>query len=175
MLERRICHETSGNRSLTVAARKLPGLALGGIPMNPETQVDFYRFSVRPLSLEEGGGYLIEYPDLPGCISDGETPEEAIHNGRDAVLAYLRSCVQHSDAAPQPRPTKPAARVRARLNVKRIRNKTGLSQAEFARRYGFNVRTLQDWEIGRSKPECAVRAYLTVIEKTPDAVEAALA
>jgi len=33
----------------------------------------------------EGGGYLIEFPDLPGCMSDGETPEEAIANGRDAL------------------------------------------------------------------------------------------
>ena len=48
----------------------------------------------------------------------------------------------------------------ARLSVKRIRTKTGLSQAEFSRRFGFNVRTLQDWELGRSKPDVAVRAYL---------------
>ena len=33
-----------------------------------------HRFTVRPLS--EGGGYLIEFPDLPGCMSDGETIEE---------------------------------------------------------------------------------------------------
>jgi len=28
-----------------------------------------YRFTVRPLSEDEGGGYLIEFPDLPGCMS----------------------------------------------------------------------------------------------------------
>jgi antitoxin HicB len=50
-----------------------------------------YPFSIRPLSEEEGGGYLIEYPDLPGCIADGATPEEAIQEGRDAVRAYLAS------------------------------------------------------------------------------------
>lgn len=72
--------------------------------MNTETQIDSYRFTVRPLTPEEGGGYLIEYPDLPGCLSDGDTPEEAIQNGRDAVLAYLRSCVQHSDPLPRPSP-----------------------------------------------------------------------
>jgi len=48
-----------------------------------------YRFTVRPLSKEEGGGYLVEYPDIPGCMSDGETVEEAIKNGREA----LRDCV----------------------------------------------------------------------------------
>lgn len=46
-------------------------------------------FAIRPLSEEEGGGYLIEFPDVPGCISDGETPEEAIRNGRDALKACL--------------------------------------------------------------------------------------
>ena len=34
---------------------------------------DSYQFTVRPLSKEEGGGYLVEYPDIPGCMSDGET------------------------------------------------------------------------------------------------------
>jgi len=48
-----------------------------------------YPFTIRPLSEEEGGGYLIEFPDVPGCISDGETPEEAIRNGRDALKACL--------------------------------------------------------------------------------------
>jgi antitoxin HicB len=43
-----------------------------------------YRFTVRPLTGDEGGGHLIEFPDLPGCMSDGETIEEAIANGEDA-------------------------------------------------------------------------------------------
>ena len=46
-----------------------------------------YRFTVRPMTAEEGGGYLIEFPDLPGCMSDGETIEEAIANGA-GVFAY---------------------------------------------------------------------------------------
>lgn len=49
------------------------------------------RFETRPLSEEEGGGYLIEFPDFPGCIADGETPEEAIREGRDALISYLKT------------------------------------------------------------------------------------
>ena len=49
------------------------------------------RFETRPLSEEEGGGYLIEFPDFPGCIADGETPEEAIAQGRDALISYLKT------------------------------------------------------------------------------------
>ena len=51
-------------------------------------QLDEYQFTVRPLSAEEGGGYLVEYPDIPGCMSHGDTIAEAIANGREA----LRDC-----------------------------------------------------------------------------------
>ena len=53
-------------------------------------ELDKYQFTVRPLSAEEGGGYLVEYPDIPGCMSDGETIAEAITNGREA----LRDCLE---------------------------------------------------------------------------------
>jgi len=46
--------------------------------------------------------------------------------------------------------------------------------AQFARRYGFSVRTLQDWELGRSQPPIAVHACLTVIDRFPETVEKAL-
>lgn len=136
-------------------------------------QIPAYAFIVRPLSIEDGGGFLIEYPDLPGCFSDGETPEEAIRNGRDAVEAYLQSCRKHGDPLPSPG-SSAASRIPSKIDVKRIRSRFGLSQAEFARRFGFNVRTLQDWERGRVKPDAAVRAYLTVIANDPESVQAAL-
>lgn len=142
--------------------------------MKLEATIDEYPFTVRPLRAEDGGGYLIEYPDLPGCVSDGDTAEEAIRNGRDAVMSYLKSCVKHNDPVPVPSSTVRIARVPLTISVKRIRTRAKLSQSEFAKRYGFNVRTLQDWELGRAKPDGAVRAYLTVIAKNPDAVEEAL-
>jgi len=45
---------------------------------------DDYPFVVRPLSRAEGGGWFITWPDLPGCMSDGATPEETVENGKDA-------------------------------------------------------------------------------------------
>jgi putative transcriptional regulator len=76
----------------------------------------------------------------------------------------------------------PAGAVRGRdfqpfpgaVDVKAIRTKSGLSQAEFAKRYGFNVRTLQDWESSGAQPPSPVRAYLTVIDRFPDMVAKAL-
>jgi antitoxin HicB len=55
-----------------------------------KNDLDRYQFILRPLTKEEGGGYLIEYPDLPGCMSDGESIEEAVANGREAV----RDCIE---------------------------------------------------------------------------------
>jgi len=60
------------------------------------------------------------------------------------------------------------------VNVKAIRNKLGASQSEFARRYGFPIRTLQDWELGRNQPPGPVRCYLLVIEQEPKRVESIL-
>lgn len=60
------------------------------------------------------------------------------------------------------------------VDVRKVRAKTGLSQAEFANRYGFNRRSLQDWEQGRRMPDSAARAYLLVIAHNPTAVDKAL-
>jgi len=61
------------------------------------------------------------------------------------------------------------------VDVKRVRSKAGMSQAEFARAFCINPRTLQDWEQGRRKPDATTRAYLAVIAKNRKAVLEALA
>jgi antitoxin HicB len=63
---------------------------------------DAYRINVRPLSKEEGGGYLVEYPEIPGCMSDGETVEEAIANGREALRDCLEVFKDSGRKVPQP-------------------------------------------------------------------------
>jgi len=62
-----------------------------------------YPFQIRLLTEEEGGGYLIEFPDIPGCMSDGATPEEAIVSGRDALKCCLLTMREFGDPIPQPR------------------------------------------------------------------------
>jgi antitoxin HicB len=75
--------------------------------------LDAYQFTVRPLSKDEGGGYLVEYPDIPGCMSDGETVEAAIANGREA----LRDCIEvfRESGRKLPQPSVEAAQWRQRL------------------------------------------------------------
>src|SRR5215468_8004741 len=78
-----------------------------------DPNVDRYRFTVRRLSKQEGGGYLVEYPDIPDCMSDGETIEEAIANSREA----LRDCIDvfKESGRKIPKPSVEAAQWRQRL------------------------------------------------------------
>lgn len=61
-----------------------------------------YPFTIRHLSKEDGGGYLIEFPDLPGCMSDGETVEEAIESGKGAVQAWIAAANEIGREIPKP-------------------------------------------------------------------------
>jgi putative transcriptional regulator len=60
------------------------------------------------------------------------------------------------------------------VDVKAIRRKMKLTQETFAMRYGFTVARVRDWEQGQSRPDGAIRAYLIVIDKNPEAVDEAL-
>jgi antitoxin HicB len=59
------------------------------------------RFEMRPLSEQEGGGYLVEFPDYPGCLADGETPEEAMQEGVDALNSYLTTLQELGRPVPE--------------------------------------------------------------------------
>ena len=61
-----------------------------------------YAFEIRPLSEDEGSGYLITFPDLPGCMSDGDTPEEALENGKDAFQCWMAAASEDNATIPKP-------------------------------------------------------------------------
>ncbi len=61
-----------------------------------------YPVLIEPLPAEDGGGFVATVPDLPGCMSDGETPEEALANVRDAVAAWIEEARALGRAVPQP-------------------------------------------------------------------------
>jgi putative transcriptional regulator len=67
------------------------------------------------------------------------------------------------------------AHVPDEVDVKSIRQSLGLTQPEFSRRFGFDIRAVQDWEQKRLKPERSARVLLTVIAHEPEAVRLALA
>jgi antitoxin HicB len=61
-----------------------------------------YPFEVRPLADEDGGGYLVSFPDFAECIADGETIDEAISNGREALAATIAALKSMKLAVPAP-------------------------------------------------------------------------
>ena len=61
-----------------------------------------YSVVVQPLSQEDGGGFVALVPDLPGCMSDGETPEEALVNVQDAIRAWIEAARDMNHEVPPP-------------------------------------------------------------------------
>lgn len=61
-----------------------------------------YPVVVAPLPPEDGGGFLATVPDLPGCMSDGDTPEQAIANVQDAIEMWIEAAAELGRTIPPP-------------------------------------------------------------------------
>lgn len=48
-----------------------------------------YPFITEPLSEADGGGWISYVPDLPGCMSDGDTPQASAASVLDAIAAWI--------------------------------------------------------------------------------------
>ena len=68
--------------------------------MNPQS----YQVTILPLSDDDGGGFTAIVPALPGCRSDGETPQEALANAYDAIACWVEAAGDIGRPVPQPRP-----------------------------------------------------------------------
>ncbi|HTW68657.1 MAG TPA: type II toxin-antitoxin system HicB family antitoxin [Acetobacteraceae bacterium] len=99
-----------------------------------------YRFTIRPLTAEEGGGYLIEFPDLPGCMSDGETIEDAIANGAEAKRDWIAA--MQEAGRPVPSPTTEAAEAYSGKWVLRTPKSLHRKLSERAREEGVSLNAL---------------------------------
>lgn len=62
-----------------------------------------YEVVVRPLTENEGRGFLATVPQLPGCISDGDTPQEALDNAYDAIGCWIEAAQEMGREVPQPK------------------------------------------------------------------------
>lgn len=61
-----------------------------------------YCFKCLPLARKDGGGVVVYFPDLPGCLSFGDTPEEAIVDGYDAVKGWIEVTKEFGQKVPEP-------------------------------------------------------------------------
>lgn len=91
----------------------------------------------------------------------------------DKIAAGLRDAIAISEGRADPSSYR--VHTSSDLDVAAIRKRLGLSQGQFARKFGLSVATLRDWEQRRRRPDRIARTLLMVIDKHPEAVEAALA
>jgi len=106
----------------------------------PPYPFDAYSHMVEPLADEDGGGYLITFPDLPGCMSDGETEAEALNNARDAFSAWM-SARTHM-GKPIPKPVRHGETVEPVRLMQRLPRSLHASLVARARAEGTSLNTL---------------------------------
>ncbi len=62
-----------------------------------------YEVDIMPLSDSDGGGFVAYVPELPGCRSDGDTPQEALDNAYDAIGCWIEAAQEMGRPVPSPR------------------------------------------------------------------------
>ena len=55
---------------------------------------------LKPTAYEDEVGYTVSVPALPGCITEGDTLEQALANAREAIEIYLESLLAHGQPPP---------------------------------------------------------------------------
>jgi putative transcriptional regulator len=140
---------------------------------------------------------IIDAREVRWIISLGEAERKEsdayhakIYGGADARRGGLRDAAQaerrrspKAGRRPGPPPTTDEELARAEVvpallqpaAVREIRAKLGLTQAAFARRFGFSVEAVRNYEQGLRQPPAPIRAYLRVIAAETEAVDRALA
>jgi antitoxin HicB len=102
----------------------------------------------------EEGGYWAEFPDLPGCITEGDSVEEVLSMAKDALSGWLAVRFDRNFSIPEARflPGKnihwvePNPDVAIPLMIRKIRLELGLSQKEVAHRLHIAYQSYQAWE-----------------------------
>ena len=99
-------------------------------------------------------------------MSAAETAGKSIIAGMRDALAYAQGETHRGQAH--------TVCVPETIDVKAIRQRQKLTQADFAQRYGFTLNSIRNWEQGRRQPEGPARLLLLVIDAEPEAVQRAL-
>ena len=110
---------------------------------------------------KDGKSYSVEFPDLPGCFSSGETKAEAVKFAKDALSLWLEEARDPKWDIPKATSRKgkdyhwiaPHEDVAIPLMIRQARLKHGYSQREFAKLLKMSVQQLQKLETpGKSNP-----------------------
>lgn len=107
------------------------------------------------------GGYLVEFPDLQGCVTEGETVHDALKNAREALSGWLFVAIKHGDTIPGGRVRRgrdyhhvvPDLDVTIPLAVLSARKRRGLTQRQVAVALGISQQAYRKLEVpGKSNP-----------------------
>jgi len=83
------------------------------------------------LEVAEEGGYIVSCPQLPGCVTQGETVEEALAMVKDAIQGYITSLQKHGEPIPPSLEKKNNAKDIKRGVLHSIIKQSGLSKEKF--------------------------------------------
>jgi predicted RNase H-like HicB family nuclease len=59
------------------------------------------RYTVILTPDSEAGGFVVSVPALPGCVTEGDTTEEALANARDLIRLYITDLETHGESVPE--------------------------------------------------------------------------
>jgi antitoxin HicB len=113
-------------------------------PVRPPCPFEDYARLISHLSEEDGGGYLVTFPDLPGVMADGESVEEALRNARDAFESAIAAMVDMGRDIPAPtfKPDDVAAPELSGKFVTRVPKSVHAQLARCARAEGVSLNSL---------------------------------
>src|SRR5947208_9252768 len=110
---------------------------------------------------KQRGGYLVEFPDLRGCLTEGKTIREALDHGREALSGWLFVAISKGDEIPPGRIRRargyhlivPDVDVAIPLAILSARKRRGLTQAQVADTLGMSQQAYRKFEMpGKSNP-----------------------
>ncbi|MEK6808767.1 MAG: type II toxin-antitoxin system HicB family antitoxin [Nanoarchaeota archaeon] len=103
---------------------------------------------------KEDKSFIVEFPDLKGCLTEGETLEKALNNAKEALSGYLASIFERGFAIPEPSMIKgsnayliePESYVTTPIMLRKIRGELKINQLEAAKRLGISYQAYQRLE-----------------------------
>ena len=112
------------------------------------------RYPARITYLKKDKSFLVEFPDLKGCLTEGATMEDALKNAKEALTGYLASIFERGYVLPKPSPLKggnvhfvePEPEVATPIMLRKIRDQQKISQVEAARRLDISYQAYQRLE-----------------------------
>jgi antitoxin HicB len=121
------------------------------------------------LRSQDGGGYVVDFPDLPGCLTEGDSIDDALANAAEALSGWLFAAIKANQDVPVPRARRgrnyrlvePDLDVTLPLLILWARKSRGFTQSQMARALGVTQQAYRKLEIpGRSNPRLTTLSRL---------------